>query len=463
MCQRHGALFPTAVLTSADAAPAEPAGAAGAAAFPASDAPAEPAAAFPAAVADAADAAATRTTTSVANNENQPPAVTCPILPATIFGAAMDFLCYNEVRTALLAGKTIAHDAVKHTQTLNICNPYELNVRASRRFGNVREVNILCLIAFEHDDQNAHSLVTDAAARSVPFLLSFPKLDTAFLGGIQKLIVEELDTDTREYGIKCGYDPFRCVAPDNHGEIFRSLMMSLCGAFGSKSLPQSLNLQGILLGHRVCRSRNRRPDCSFCRHCCQSLPIRKVVMHYYWSILGSSATAELECLSGRDVLEIIQSRREGRQFLQSDTMFLKKYFRTMKYQRLDFTSSPFLRRIPSITTSEEELETYFNRMKRLNATNSHVVVYAPVESLQLLLEFGFKPKNLAREEMERFVRARRRPSYKKSGLLWPRREILAKASFDRLVAAGFAIEEDDFIVVDAANEPVLAGIESLMR
>jgi len=86
-----------------------------------------------------------------------------------------------------------------------------------------------------------------------------------------------------------------------------------------------------------------------------------------------------------------------------------------------------------------------------------------VESLQLLLEFGFKPKNLAREEMERFVRARRRPSYKKSGLLWPRREILAKASFDRLVAAGFAIEEDDFIVVDAANEPVLAGIESLMR
>mmetsp|Transcript_16850 Transcript_16850/g.36665 ORF Transcript_16850/g.36665 Transcript_16850/m.36665 type:complete len:99 (-) Transcript_16850:64-360(-) len=86
-----------------------------------------------------------------------------------------------------------------------------------------------------------------------------------------------------------------------------------------------------------------------------------------------------------------------------------------------------------------------------------------VESLQLLLEFGFKPKNLAREEMERFVRARRRPSYKKSGLLWPRREILAKASFDRLIAAGFGVEKDDFIVVDAAKEPALVGFEKLLR
>jgi len=391
------------------------------------------------------------------NSPAQPSTLSCPFLPPTIFGAAMDYLRYGEVRTALLVGKTIAHHAVKHVQTLNICNPYELNVKASRRFGNVREVNILCLIAFEHAFMYEHSLVRDAATRSVPFLLSFPKLDTTFLGGIQILFADSDQLDRLEYDSKCQYSPTRCVAPDDHADIFRGLMMSLCGAFGSMALPQSLDLGGIHDGCRACSETNREPGCNFCRDCCRSLPFHNVVdMNYLKIISPLSSQRAQDCISARDVLEIVSSRPGGREFLEGEISVLRAYLATFGFEQVAESESP----------STKEREMFVHRMKELNATIPHRVYYAPLESLQFYLEHGFKPSNMARRTLSLILQQRgRRSLYASNSSDYDAssREILAKASFDRLIAAGFGVEKDDFIVVDAAKEPALVGFEKLLR
>ena len=63
-------------------------------------------------------------------------------LPAPVWGHVLDFMPYGEVRSALLVGKHIAAEAVKHVQTLNIMQSSQVYIPATRRFINVEEVNM---------------------------------------------------------------------------------------------------------------------------------------------------------------------------------------------------------------------------------------------------------------------------------------------------------------------------------
>ena len=75
------------------------------------------------------------------------PSPTTPHIPPPVWGRVLDFMPYEEVRSALLVGKIIANEAVKYVRTLNLMKGYQLDVPSARRFAGVEEVNCLCLIS----------------------------------------------------------------------------------------------------------------------------------------------------------------------------------------------------------------------------------------------------------------------------------------------------------------------------
>lgn len=62
-------------------------------------------------------------------------------LPPPVWGHVLDYMPYQEVRSALLMCKMMANKAVKYVHTLNIMKVYQLDGPAARRFPNVEEVN----------------------------------------------------------------------------------------------------------------------------------------------------------------------------------------------------------------------------------------------------------------------------------------------------------------------------------
>ena len=68
--------------------------------------------------------------------------------PAEVWGHILDFMFYEEVRSALLVCRLVANDAVKHVQTITIMKSSQLDAPAARRFPNVRELNIYCLFVY---------------------------------------------------------------------------------------------------------------------------------------------------------------------------------------------------------------------------------------------------------------------------------------------------------------------------
>ena len=189
-------------------------------------------------------------------------------LPASCLAAILDFMEYAEVRRCLLAGKILAVDAARHVETLNIMNASELVPSAARRFANVAEINILSLLT-ENDDGDI--LSADTATRSVPFLIAFPKLKRAYLGGFFR------DTGEEEW-FKYPYRYSSCREPEDHLSVFRGLVDHLCGAFRSRSLSPSLYLNGVFeVGQLNCyedkKSNNEgREECRRCWNTATSFP-----------------------------------------------------------------------------------------------------------------------------------------------------------------------------------------------
>ena len=97
---------------------------------------------------------------------------------------ALDFLPFADVRSAILTGKHIAVHAAGQIETLNIMEAGELNVRLTRRYTNVKEVNIGCIMVnrtlvrtFVPEKFLDLEVSSDAVVRIVPFLSCFRKLE----------------------------------------------------------------------------------------------------------------------------------------------------------------------------------------------------------------------------------------------------------------------------------------------
>lgn len=102
----------------------------------------------------------------------------------------MDFSQYSGVRNSLLASKLMTKKVSTLVREIHIMKPNEMKpqVKTKERFPNVRVVNIFCLFTSEcqyFSPLSKRTFYPTVAACAVPFLSSFPKLKSSFIGGYQ--------------------------------------------------------------------------------------------------------------------------------------------------------------------------------------------------------------------------------------------------------------------------------------
>ena len=220
-----------------------------------------------------------------------------PSLPAPLWGQILDFLTYREVRSALLVCKMVGVLAVNHVSQLTLLRSCELEARCARRFRNVRAVKIYCLInniqpARLYDDCTC-TLDVEATSRVVTFLAIFPKLAFVRLCGYH--------VPTRRL---YPYRPENCNSPRDHRDVLRGFMVSVCGAFRSGALPQSLQIEGLLNAYQCENAatgggENQDRQCSFCRSICHSFPLN----YLRWLV-----AREQTCIPTDEIIRIIKGR-----------------------------------------------------------------------------------------------------------------------------------------------------------
>ena len=250
---------------------------------------------------------------------------TSPHLPASCLGKVLNFLWYTGVRQCMLTGKIMAVEAARHVETLNITNSSELFLPAARRFSNIAEVNVLCLLSASFEECiDRQKISSDAATRTVPFLIGFPNLRRAFIGGLAPNPFYE------SVWSKITYDFVRCDRePDegrnDHRLIFRHLLLALIGAFQTRALDAEkiTELGGVLLPfQRTCYNYKIDDDlpgpdhsCKLCQDMISCFPLSQVVKtretaSYDCSICRQIIAASI-CMTEVDVLKIVEKRPGG--------------------------------------------------------------------------------------------------------------------------------------------------------
>ena len=251
-----------------------------------------------------------------------------PHLPAPVWGGILDFMPYGEVRSALLVGKHIAVEAVKYVKTISVLKPSEMYVPATRRFPNIEEVRILCLLQgsgeFDDDDDGEASRVAyehytlslETAYSATPFFTGFPKLKKAFIGGRLKYRHEHIYFST----FLAHYDDI-CSGPNNHEEIFRGLVMSLGGAFKTGLLSHDVTIQGVDHNNwslvRPCHQSGERTEthsCSWCRNVVEQFPIPHILSEFRnGSVAYIENTCNMYCLKRSEFWAVLNRRPGGKQ------------------------------------------------------------------------------------------------------------------------------------------------------
>merc|ERR1719183_2901221 len=69
-----------------------------------------------------------------ATSVSDPSFPTTPHIPPPVWGRVLDFMPYEEVRSASLVGNIIANEAVKYVRTLNFTKSCQLDGPSVRRF-----------------------------------------------------------------------------------------------------------------------------------------------------------------------------------------------------------------------------------------------------------------------------------------------------------------------------------------
>ena len=220
-------------------------------------------------------------------------------LPAVVWGHVLDFMPYEEVRSALLICKTVANDAVNHVQIINIMNSTQLNVPAARRFPNVRELNILCLLKSADSSTNMLScdLCPDTVGRAVFFAASFPKVERILVGGYNFVL-------NAFFGIpQVSYNPRNCVAPQNHQDIFDTLVKGFCGALKAGLFPHVTSIDGVIEHNGCCALvdgvRDAEVACD-CQDICRFFPMENVMNR-----------SRIHCLDVSTFFDIVGERNRG--------------------------------------------------------------------------------------------------------------------------------------------------------
>ena len=363
-----------------------------------------------------------------------PSSPTIPHIPPPVWGHVLDFMPYEEVRSALFVVKIIAIEAVKYVRTLNFMKGYQLDVPSARRFTSVEEGNCLCLVSGQ---RNSTVLCRDTTLRLVSLLTMFPKIRRFYVGGLLT------DEDVNGQLVRHPYLPSFCSSPENHTEMVKSLCYSLLGAFKARLLPQELNSKGsiisLFVSLHVCQGNGNRSGDTLCETCadiCSCLPMQEIVQQPY----------VCNCAEESVLFEAI-AKREG----------ARKVFRDCSELRLN----EFLwihRRRHTVNNTEAEEEVLRRRLadRGVRAEEPRVCFMqtSDLVNLDRLIAVGFDPKMLSKEDLYGIMDI---------GADDRQFDVYAKLTFDALVARGFAFDESDLIVLDERMEPALKDVPALIR
>ena len=370
-------------------------------------------------------------------------------LPASCLAAILNFMEYGEVRRCLLAGKIIAVGAARHVEVLNIMNALELVPSAARRFANVSEINILSLVTPTEDDDE-EVLSASTATRSVLFLTAFPKLKHAFLGGLCR------DTDDEKW-FKFSYTNNSSNDPKDHLAVFRGLVDHLCGAFQSRSLSQSLYLEGVFDSDQLECNESSYHHCRRCRLC--------------WNIVTSFPPALVLknipmrsslCLSYSKRIKALATRHDN-PLLSKPREILMKFLLTMINGMLDYV--PIFSRLDDGENYPftERIKYQGGKVNKIGGWTGQGIdedfenitfFYIPVKDMEALKQLStiIGPSimnSIPKRELLSAVRPLGKAT--EDG----KKNVLARQTFESLVQLGLDLASEDFVLVDPLTEDAL--------
>ncbi len=378
-----------------------------------------------------------------ATSVSDPSSPTTPHIPPPIWGRVLDFMPYEEVRSALLVGKIIANEAVKYVRALHFTKGCQLDVPSARRFASVEEVNCLCLIS-------GPVLCRDTTLRLVPLLATFAKLKRIHIGdltpvGIRGVVNKQF---SRRF-----YHPSSCSSPANHRELAKSFCYSFLGAFKARLLPPTLDeTVGVLAPFSTLRICSKRAEdendnegsgmCATCRDVCLYFPLQDVIDQPYMCV---------GCTEDVEVYEMISNRSGAREVFREKS---EDYLLTFLGRRLNSFN------IFEYAEPKEE-EALSRRLADLGMRCKGKEMLAwyltmpNIEHLDRLIAVGFDPRAVSMDILKE-INSGIDPDFHFN--------VYAKSTFDALVARGFAFDETNLLVVlDERIEPALKDIPALIR
>ena len=378
-------------------------------------------------------------------------------LPAVVWGHILDFMPYEEVRSALLICKSLANDAVHHVQTINIMKSTQMNVPAARRFPSVRELNILSLVKSADSSTNiwAIELCPDTVGRAAFFAASFPRVEHILVGGYN--FGPNVWTGVPHV---C-YNPQYCIAPQNHEDMFDLLVKGFCGALKAGLLPHVTSIGGVIDHTRCCAlvdDLERDPDVACdCEDICRFFPMENV--------MNRSRT---HCLDISTFFDIVGERNRGLKNFRANafemiTLAIEE--RLSVYEGNDLerdggehatvfkqTTADTLSKLPYWEDDEYPSDFFYDYVEIFFLSDA---VFAKID--RILATSAFDPRECSREEKFMFPH------------IWDTMEprILAKSTYDGLVSRGFPVDGESvldlLVVVDDSREPALRGLVERIR
>ena len=320
-----------------------------------------------------------------------------PTLPPAVWGHVLDYLLYGEVRQAILVNKTMANEASKYVEEIFITEPCQLDVVAARRFPNVEYVQIQCLVRWP--DKETCVLVRETTKRAVPFLSAFANLEEFYLGGN--------DTPDPEHSDQFyGYSPQHCKHPVTHKELMRDMMKSLCNAFRTRALSQTVLVRGLMGDYgrtHACQPAEAvdgRP-CAMCREILMTFPpslIRTLTRRLRTQFDTLDDISDI-CMTPNDYVAILKSRRFEENIFRDEgkEMILWILGRFLENQMRELELNP----------SDEHDGKIIQRLEKENVEHPTLIAFIDndsVETIKSIVENGFDPKSLTRTEVCDYMR-----------------------------------------------------------
>ena len=168
----------------------------------------------------------------------------------------------------------------------------------------MEEVKCLCFIHVTSEvDQSSppppHTLSEDTATRLIPLICAFPKLrDVCALS---------------EGGYT--YGPDDCTGPDNHREIFESLINHILGACKAGAMPKSLDWLCGIIDHMTCPNHDGSEiqglPCRKCRDICKYFPMEH--------LLNAEPSTGVLCLSELEVYRLLAERQHPKKLFEKNS------------------------------------------------------------------------------------------------------------------------------------------------